>query len=69
MAKTKTCRPPRNISVPKAISKPPSQADLDLNRAVERIYQTYGPDLSAFFNVVQTELRRERYEREQSARL
>jgi hypothetical protein len=69
MAKAKTCRPPRNISVPNTTSKPPSQADLDLNRAVERIYQTYGPDLSAFFSVVQTELQRERYEREKSAHL
>ncbi len=37
-----------------------SQTDQDLNRAIRNIYVRYGRDLSAFFKVVQNELRHER---------
>jgi hypothetical protein len=36
----------------------PTQAEAEIDRAVERVYQMYGPDLSVFFDAVrhQTEI-------------
>jgi hypothetical protein len=41
----------------------PNQAEIDMDRAVERVYQTYGSDLSVFFRAVQQEMEMERMEK------
>jgi hypothetical protein len=47
------------------ISKTPTvnQAEEDIDRAVERVYRIYGPDLSVFFRAVQNQLQLERSEK------
>jgi hypothetical protein len=50
--------------------RPPAEEEID--RAVKRVYQRYGPDLSVFFRAVQNqgqlELGLEKHEREQDNR-
>jgi len=69
MTKTanKARRSPVSASPTIESAKRPKQAEVDIDRAVERIYRTYGPDLSAFFNAVDTEKRRERSEKRRTA--
>ena len=47
------------------VSKTPTvnQAEEDIDRAVERVYRIYGPDLSVFFRAVQNQLQLERSEK------
>jgi len=47
---------PFDLVVPKR-TRPvnPNRAEADIDRAVERVYQIYGPDLSLFFKAVQTQ--------------
>jgi hypothetical protein len=39
--------------------KPQKPADKDLDQALRKIYEQYGPNLSAFFKDVHEQLRRE----------
>ena len=46
-----------------------NQAEADIDRAVERVYKMYGPDLSVFFGVVKDQLQLDRHEKhDRSAR-
>lgn len=57
-------RVPEVKTVPKASKTPTvNQAEEDIDRAVERVYRIYGPDLSVFFRAVQDQLQLERSER------
>ena len=57
-------RTPQIITAPKASKTPTvNQAEEDIDRAVERIYKIYGPDLSVFFRAVQSQLQLERSEK------
>jgi hypothetical protein len=59
MAKKTFCRPPDVSATPK-VSPKPNKAEEDIDQAVERVYQMYGPDLSVFFNAVQHQQQLER---------
>ncbi len=45
-----------------------NEAEEAIDRAVERVYQMYGPDLSVFFDAVQSQLQLERHEKKDRQR-
>lgn len=52
-------RVPRNYIMPKKTQTPiANPAEEDIDRAVERVYRVYGPDLSVFFGAIQDHLQR-----------
>ncbi len=70
MRKKRYRRVPRDIVMPQVTQTPkPNQAEADIDRAVERVYRMYGPDLSVFFKAVQSELQLERHEKRDQGQL
>src|SRR5207248_10774226 len=51
---------PRKLTMPQVPRRPaPNQAEVEIDRAVARVHQLYGPDLSVFFKAVQDQLKLE----------
>jgi hypothetical protein len=44
-----------------------NQAEIDIDRAIERVYRTYGPDLTVFFDAVHKQQQQERLQSERSS--
>jgi hypothetical protein len=60
---------PRHPPMPKTPKPTKAPAEEAIDRAVERVYQTYGPDLSVFFQAVQNHGQAELEKHERDDRL